>query len=163
MNKLKDKKVKSKAKKKENSKWVVVKKEKKIKAKNKNVKKHKVRRDDEYNYIYLLQTHHSIDMKEDVYKIGKTTQQNIQRIRSYPKCSKLLLHLECKDCHESEKILLEKFRKEFIQIKKYGNEYFEGNCEDMKKIIISYIICSIEFDEQERKGFFQSIIDWFRK
>ncbi len=115
-----------------------------------------------YNYIYLLQTHHSIDLKENVYKIGKTTQQNINRIRSYPKCSKLLLHMECENCHDSEKILLKKFNKEFKQISKYGNEYFEGDSNDMKMIIINHIMHGTDYDVSERKGVFRSILSWFR-
>ena len=157
-----------------NKKWVVVSKRnetpkiktKKPKTKTPKTKNAKLKtKKIEYNYIYLLQTHHSIDMQENVYKIGKTTQQNIQRIRSYPKCSKLLLHMECNDCHESERILLTKFKTEFNQIKKYGNEYFEGNCEDMKKIIIDHIIYNTEYQisPPERKGFFHTITHWFRK
>lgn len=112
-----------------------------------------------YHYIYLLQTHHCIDMKENVYKLGKTTQQNIKRIRNYPKCTKLLLHMECRDCHESEKILLEKFRNEFAQEKKYGDEFFRGDCEEMKKIIIRHII-SPKFKFREMT-LLEKIRSWF--
>ena len=44
------------------------------------------------HHIYLLQAGEFVDKKETIYKIGKTTQDNLKRFASYPPRSILLLH-----------------------------------------------------------------------
>jgi hypothetical protein len=50
------------------------------------------------NYIYLLQEREFITTKQNIYKLGKTKQENLQRFKQYPKGSKLLLQQVCDGC-----------------------------------------------------------------
>ena len=90
-------------------------------------------------YIYLLQEREFINSNSNIYKIGKTEQENLKRFKNYPNDSKLILHITCKNCHICEKDILKIFREQFIQKKEIGNEYFEGCYMKMMKIIFSYI------------------------
>ena len=90
-------------------------------------------------YIYLLQEREFINSNSNIYKIGKTEQENLKRFKNYPNDSKLFLHITCKNCHICEKDILKIFREQFIQKKEIGNEYFEGCYIKMMKIIFSYI------------------------
>jgi hypothetical protein len=91
------------------------------------------------NYIYLLQEREFIKTKENIYKVGKTTKDNLTRFNQYPKGSKLLFQIIVIDCHDMERRILNKFNDSFTIRKDYGNEYFEGNYEDMIDIIFSTI------------------------
>jgi phage anti-repressor protein len=82
-------------------------------------------------YIYLLQTREFINSKQNIYKIGKTTQPNLTRFNSYPNGSKLLIQMVCNDCDMAEKEILRLFRKKYTERKEFGNEYFEGDYSNM--------------------------------
>ena len=86
-------------------------------------------------YIYLLQEREFIKTGEPIYKLGKTTKTIQERLQGYPKGSRLILCIEVEDCHEKEKKLLDKFRREFKLRKDIGNEYFEGDKQTMMKYI----------------------------
>ena len=88
--------------------------------------------------IYLLQTRELISMNKNIYKIGRSFNLN-KRMKQYPKESNLILLVECCNSVKCEAELLKIFRKEFKESKKYGNEYFEGDKEKMKKLIFNYI------------------------
>ena len=91
------------------------------------------------NYVYLLQEREFIKTKENIYKIGMTKQENLERFHQYPKSSVLLLQTICKDCKKIETLVLKKFKETFKQRKDIGNEYFEGNYNTMMKIINSIV------------------------
>jgi len=74
-------------------------------------------------FIYLLQEREFIKTKEPIYKIGKTKQEKLKRIKSYPNGSELLLYTVCNNCDEIEKIIINKFKSHFIHKKEFGNEY----------------------------------------
>jgi hypothetical protein len=82
-------------------------------------------------YIYLLQEREFIKTKENIYKIGKTTQPNNERLKQYPKGSSLLLQSICSDCHNIEKNLIKIFKNKFKQRIDIGTEYFEGDYKQM--------------------------------
>ncbi len=90
-------------------------------------------------YIYLLKEREFIKTNENIYKIGKTTQQNNERFKQYPKGSILLLQSICSNCHSIEKEMIKQFKNNFKQRNDIGNEYFEGNLQDMIRIIIELI------------------------
>ena len=85
------------------------------------------------NYVYLLQDRASIDSCSDVFKIGRTNQDNLKRLSGYQKGSRFLLLIECNDCKICEQQILTLFKINYIQDKSYGNEYFKG---DYKKMIL---------------------------
>jgi hypothetical protein len=90
-------------------------------------------------YIYLLQEREFIKTNENIYKIGKTTQQNNERFKQYPKGSILLLQSICSDCHLIEKELIKLFKENFKQRNDIGTEYFEGDLSNMIHTIIDLI------------------------
>ena len=84
------------------------------------------------------------ETKELIYKIGKTKQENLQRIKSYPNGSILLLYIITNDCDKKEKLIIQKFKEHFIHKKDIGNEYFMGDYNHMINIILSIISISNE-------------------
>jgi hypothetical protein len=87
--------------------------------------------------IYLLIEREFRKTKENIYKIGKT--RNLKhRLQDYPIGSLLLFSNSCPSLDESEDELLKQFNKRFIQRKDIGTEYFEGDVNLMKNIIIRY-------------------------
>ena len=92
-----------------------------------------------YESIYLLQTRESIAKNEDVYKIGRTSQDELKRFNCYPRGSVLHLHISCIDSTTVERNLIKKFNDVFENHTLYGSEYFEGNPIDM----IKEILCEI--------------------
>jgi hypothetical protein len=90
-------------------------------------------------YIYLLQEREFIKTKEDIYKVGRTEKQNLERFNQYPKGSNLLFHMICNDNKNIEKQVISLFKKKFELRKDIGNEYFEGEYKNMIDIIYSTI------------------------
>jgi hypothetical protein len=86
-------------------------------------------------YIYLIHTRASLNIKEPVYKIGKTADFS-KRISGYDKGSEPILMLYVNNCDIFEKRIIEIFNTNFIKRSDYGNEYFEGNVSDMIGIIM---------------------------
>ena len=81
----------------------------------------------EQEYIYLLIEREFITTNKNIYKIGRTKQNNYGRFNSYPKNSKLLLQIICKDCTLCEQKLIKIFKSKYKQCIDIGIEYFEGN------------------------------------
>jgi len=84
-------------------------------------------------YVYLIQEREFIKTSENIFKIGKSKQENNKRINQYPKQSKLLLQIVCDNCDILEKELIISFKNKYNHRKDIGNEYFEGDFEDMIK------------------------------
>jgi hypothetical protein len=99
------------------------------------------------NYIYLLQEREFINTKQNIYKLGKTKQENLQRFKQYPKGSKLLLQQVCYDCDMLETQLIREFKNKYIHRRDIGNEYFEGDYNEMSKDIHNKIINNIVSNE----------------
>jgi hypothetical protein len=97
-------------------------------------------------FIYLLQEREFIKTKEPIYKIGKTKQEKLKRIKSYPNGSELLLYTVCNNCDEIEKTIINKFKSHFIHKKEFGNEYFKGDYNSMIYLIYDIIISSKKED-----------------
>jgi hypothetical protein len=86
-------------------------------------------------YVYLIQEREFIKTSENIFKVGKSKQENNKRINQYPKQSKLLLQIVCDNCDILEKELIISFKNKYNHRKDIGNEYFEGDSEDMIKNI----------------------------
>jgi len=84
-------------------------------------------------YVYLLYVREFMIRNTPVYKVGRSTQENLKRFSQYPKGSIILLFLACKDCTATEKTLIALFCDKYEQCTEYGTEYFKGNAEDMMK------------------------------
>lgn len=91
-----------------------------------------------YNYIYLLHEKEYVDTKKNVYKIGRSTQGNTERVKNgYPAGSRLLLQIRCDDCHSMETYLIREF-KDLFKLHR-GREYFEGDVFLMINLIFTSI------------------------
>ncbi len=90
-------------------------------------------------YIYLLQTREFIKTNENIYKIGKTKQENLKRIGNYDNGTILICQFKCNDCDKIERELIKLFREKYELQKDIGNEYFKGKCDDMRDDIYNYI------------------------
>jgi len=84
-------------------------------------------------YVYMLKTREFINNNESVYKIGKTS-NIVKRLQGYPKGSMYITTLYCNDYHNLEQQIIKSFKKEFIQRKDLGDEYFEGPVNEMVKV-----------------------------
>jgi uncharacterized C2H2 Zn-finger protein len=102
-------------------------------------------------FIYLLQEREFIKTKEPIYKIGKTKQEKLKRIKSYPNGSELLFYIICNNCDEIEKTIINKFKIHFNHKKEFGNEYFMGNYNLMIDIIYN-IIRTTDNEANENKN-----------
>lgn len=66
------------------------------------------------------------------YKVGCSYEPTLKRpMRGYKKGSRYLIIMECDDPRKLEKLLLTEFHRKFTCIA--GNEYFEGDENDMKQ------------------------------
>lgn len=90
----------------------------------------------DYGYNYIIQTRESIQLNENVFKIGQTKCM-MDRMRHYPRGSKIIHFRDSKNDVESERMLKSEFKHLFVQRRDYGTEYFEGELSDIK----------IEFDK----------------
>lgn len=100
----------------------------------------------EAQYIYLLQEREFIKTKENIFKIGKTKQINNCRLKQYPKGSILLLQIICSNCDVIEYALIKIFKEKYKQCKDIGNEYFDGDYNDMIKTINENISIYTKYD-----------------
>ena len=87
------------------------------------------------NYIYILQEREYKNTK--IYKIGKTKQENLKRIRDYSKGTELMLQTNCFDCDELERTIIKLFTEKYILKQDIGSEYFEGDIDEMKTDIFN--------------------------
>ena len=107
------------------------------------------------NYIYLLQEREFITTNQKVYKLGKTKQENLQRFKQYPKGSVLLLQQVCDDCDMLEVELIRYFKNKYKYRRDIGNEYFEGDYNEMIKDIHNKITNNVvnneDTDDEDHK------------
>lgn len=98
--------------------------------------------------IYILQPCQLIGTNR--YKIGRSSKNDLSRVRSYGKNSRYLCIMECIDDIYVERLLINKFNKKYKRIA--GNEYFEGCENDMLitfiDIVMKYKNKSIEIEEK---------------
>jgi len=102
-------------------------------------------------YIYLLQERAFIKTKENIYKLGKTKQENLKRIQNYPNGTKLIIQLECENCDINEKNLIIIFKQKFMQRIDIGTEYFEGDKYEMISIIYNVVMDYNKIVETDNK------------
>lgn len=109
-----------------------------ILTKNVNIKTN-AKECDNFQYIYLIQERTAVAINKPIYKIGRTSQLNFERFKSYGKGYKILLHVVCDNCIDIELKLINLFKSKYIHSTDYGNEYFEGDYKLMIKDILEYI------------------------
>jgi hypothetical protein len=115
-----------------------------------NINNHNNELDDSnlISYIYLIQEREHVLNNNNIYKFGKTTQiqdNKINRLMRYKKESRILLVLECSNNKvlEYESLIRKEFRRNFLPHTD-GHEHFEGDYKNMIKIIFSIVNEDIE-------------------
>jgi hypothetical protein len=95
----------------------------------------------EYNYIYLIQKY-DVNLKQDLYKFGKTKRHFNERIKEHGIEGKVLIILDVENCNIIETNILKVLRNDtkINERKDRGNEYFY--C-DNKQYIINLILTNI--------------------
>ena len=101
----------------------------------------------ESEYIYLLFRKDLIDSKLPIYKLGRSSQPNVKRIKGYPSGSVLISHMLCYDSKKCEKELLKLFSTKYMSMEDVGSEYFSGNHNEMIKDIYDLITNKYKVNE----------------
>ena len=106
------------------------------------------------SYIYLILEREFIKTNENIYKIGRSNQNNDKRIKQYPNNSKLILQTICLDCHFSENKIISLFKTKYIHRNDIGHEYFEGDVFEMRKDINKIIdeFDKLSIDELQKRA-----------
>lgn len=102
-------------------------------------------------HLYILIEREMIRLQEPTLKIGKTVRTPHERLKGYPKESKLLGEVAVANCHVAEQCLIQVFKSKFVQETRYGIEYFSGNIKDM---ITTFFQTSIMFITEESANFY---------
>ena len=103
-------------------------------------------------YIYLIHTREFYNLNKNIYKIGKTKQENLKRFNNYPKGSKLLFQIICNNCDVAEKELLKIFKLKYNLESYIGLEYFSGNYISMIQDIYNYLYKDITITNDNDKN-----------
>jgi hypothetical protein len=106
------------------------------------------------NYIYLLKIYPYTD---NIYKLGRTSYL-ITRLASY-KRYKVVFIISCQDDVKCENDLIKIYKTNTTQCKEMGNEYFYGEYQQMKKLILDYFKDQSETLEIDQKYDEEDIVD----
>uniref|UniRef100_A0A6C0IBJ9 C2H2-type domain-containing protein n=1 Tax=viral metagenome TaxID=1070528 RepID=A0A6C0IBJ9_9ZZZZ len=90
-------------------------------------------------YIYCILEREFTNSSENIYKIGKTKQSNIDRFKQYSKGSILLFHMISTDCSADEKQIIKLFIQKYIQRTEIGREYFSGDINNIIRDIFDIV------------------------
>ena len=105
------------------------------------------------NYFYIIHEREFVRSGEQTFKIGKTGQNPPwKRLSAYPKDSELILLIKVPNKDIFENKIISIFKKKYRQMLEYGNEYFEGDIDEMVKDVHN-------LTSQPRKPF--GIYKWF--
>lgn len=93
-------------------------------------------------YNYIVQEREFLNQNLPICKIGKTSRTIEERLKGYPKGTKIIIQIEVSDSTEIETMLKNEFKKVFKHRNDIGSEYFEGDIGHMVdyfcKIISKY-------------------------
>lgn len=78
-------------------------------------------------YLYIIQEREFWNQKRHIYKIGRTSESIDQRMKGYPKNSRLIYCREVFDSRTTENRIIEILKNVTTQRTDIGKEYFEGN------------------------------------
>ncbi len=84
-----------------------------------------------FEYVYLLHEREFLNSGRQLYKIGRTSQSPNDRFDDYPKGSCVVFYLRVPDSKATEKAIKAAFKIKFKQDRDIGQEYFEGDVNEM--------------------------------
>lgn len=90
-------------------------------------------------FIYIVQTKACVDQNDSTYKIGRTTLMPNQRMLGYPKNSEIIMFIRVDDSIALERRIKELFDINFIKRLDMGVEYYTGDINDMRNIMLNAI------------------------
>jgi hypothetical protein len=103
--------------------------------------------DEKEHKIYLIEKSNIRDENgENVYKIGRTAQNGLNRLKDYPKKDKIIIIRSCKNSVATELKILDLFKQKYKRVDR--NEYFSGDWFEMVKDINN--ILDEEYYEEKR-------------
>jgi len=109
----------------------------------------------DYSCVYLVKEREFTKTNENIIKVGYSNQEHLKRFKQYPKDSILLCQVFTENGKLCESKILDEFKIQFKHRKDIGNEYFEGDYNLMRKLIIE-IVDKVESDN---KNFNKDIIN----
>lgn len=98
-----------------------------------------------HNICYILREREFVKTNEQIYKIGKTTRTMEERFSDYPNKSELIYYCDVDNCDKREQFIIKEFTKQFKLRSDIGNEYFEGNIDEMLKLF--KLCCNYNIEE----------------
>jgi hypothetical protein len=104
-----------------------------------------------FEYVYLLHEREFLNSGRQLYKIGRTSQSPNDRFDDYPKGSCVVFYLRVPDSKASEKAIKAAFKIKFKQDRDIGQEYFEGDVNEMTQTLF-FIATKMDsvIDENEK-------------
>jgi len=90
-------------------------------------------------YVYLIQERTAVVANQPIYKIGRSEQSNFTRFKGYAKGYRVLLHMMCDNCRDTEAAIMKHFKCNYRQVTEYGAEYFEGDWKRMRNDIFNIV------------------------
>lgn len=95
---------------------------------------HEINPDGKNGRVYLLRCP---DNPPNIWKLGQTTRLMKHRILGgYPKGAEPYFQIEVFDCYGCEQAIKREFKKQFIQCKDRGTEWFEGDIHSMIQVML---------------------------
>lgn len=88
--------------------------------------------------VYVVQTRNCLETHRRVFKFGRTRSM-ANRLRQYPKGSRLIACLPVSHMIDAERMLMSLCHKRFVQRKDFGNEYFEGDVADIVGALVNVV------------------------
>lgn len=88
-------------------------------------------------YCYINYEREFINSCEDIYKIGRTSQEGDKRLKQYSKGTIQKIKIHVSDSIACEKSIFNEFKIKFKQRIDIGREYFEGDINEMIKLFIT--------------------------
>jgi hypothetical protein len=72
------------------------------------------------------------------YKIGRSSKNDLSRLRAYRTGTRMILILECENDIQIEAMLIDAFNSQFPRVA--GKEWFEGNEKDMRALFYDIVM-----------------------
>ena len=103
-----------------------------------------------HNYIYLIQEIHNREAGNNIYKIGRSGDDILNRFGGYKPGKHILFVADCYDQKGTETIIKQEFSKKFQRIvRKRATESFKGDKDDM--ILLMADICKASIEKHRKR------------
>tara|TARA_B110000014_G_C19786083_1_gene408573 strand:+ start:146 stop:550 length:405 start_codon:yes stop_codon:yes gene_type:complete len=101
------------------------------------------------DHVYLIQEREFIRLNEETYTVGKTSESLEKAMNALPLGSRLIYFCNVSDCHNVFRNICNTFDHLFERRIEYGNTYYTGELETMKKEFLIGIINDVYGTETE--------------